>query len=320
MNQNSLAIGVDLGGTNMRIGMVDHLGKVLKKIIVPTESGAGAKTILLTLSKEILLLQSDFKNMPLSAVGIAIAGQVEAKTGIVKFAPNLHWNNVAVAQELYQVLKVPIFVANDVRAATFGEWRFGAAKGMQDFICLFIGTGIGGGIVSGGKLMTGSGNSAGEVGHMAISIGGELCTCGNRGCWETHAAGWGIAKLTQNAIHNDPKHGSKILSLANGDIHQVNGKHLFQAFSDQDPFAENLVQGIEKALITGCVNLVNIFNPEALVFGGGVIEGAPWLIGTIEEGVHAQALKSATEKLKVLPAQNINDAAILGIATMAKEN
>lgn len=320
MNQNVISIGVDLGGTNMRIGMVDESGKVLKKIIVPTGKSAGAQAIIATLAKEISQMRLEFERNPISAVGVAVAGQVEAETGTIKFAPNLHWNDVPMAKELNEMLKLPIFISNDVRGATFGEWRFGAGKGMQNFICLFIGTGIGGGVVAGNLLLTGASNSAGEVGHMVISSNGELCTCGRKGCWETQAAGWGIAKLTQNAILNDPKSGSKILSIANGEVQQVNAKHLFQAFAEQDPLAQTLVKGIENALVTGATNLVNIFNPEALVFGGGIIEGAPWLIEKIERGVHAQALKSATEKLKIMPAQNLKDAAIIGIASMAREH
>ncbi len=307
----------------MRIGVVDDAGKVLEKISVPTSVEVGANAIITNLATEISNLKHRFENhsttLSLSAIGVAAAGQVDAETGTIKFGPNLHWNNVPIAYELQKILKVPVFVANDVRAATFGEWRFGSAKGMKDYICLFIGTGIGGGIVSGGILMAGSNNSAGEIGHMVISGQGELCTCGNFGCWETEAAGWGIAKLTQEAIRKDPKKGSKILSLANDEFDQVNAKHLFQALMDHDSLAEFLMRGIEKALIDGSTSLVNIFNPECLVFGGGIIEGAPWLIDVIDKGVRRHALKSATEKLKIFPAQNFKDAPIIGIATMARE-
>nr|MBA3603844.1 ROK family protein [Parachlamydiaceae bacterium] len=306
---------------NMRIGVVDDTGNVIEKVIIPTRVELGANAIITNLTTEISSLKLRFEdvNTPLSAIGIAAAGQVDANTGNIKFGPNLNWNDVPIAYVLQKNLNMPVFVANDVRAATFGEWRFGSAKGMQDYICLFIGTGIGGGIVSDGVLMTGCNNSAGEIGHMVISGQGELCTCGNLGCWETQAAGWGIAKLTQEAIRKDPKKGSKILARAHDKLDQVNAKHLFQALIDHDPLAEFLMRGIEKALIDGSTSLVNIFNPECLVFGGGIIDGAPWLIDVIDKGVRRQALKSATEKLKILPAQNFKDAPIIGIATMAME-
>jgi glucokinase len=317
--KNNLAIGVDLGGTNIRIGVVDDAGTVLEKIIVPTCVELGAERIIANLAAEISTLKQRFAESigTFVAIGVAVAGQVDVKTGNIKFGPNLHWSNVPIGQELRKILNLPVFVANDVRAATFGEWRFGSAIGLNDYICLFVGTGIGGGIVSGGKLITGCNNSAGEIGHMVISGKGKLCTCGNFGCWETLAAGWGIAKLTQEAIRKDPKNGSKILTLANDEIAQVNAKHLFQAVVEHDPFAENLMHGIEKALIDGSTSLVNIFNPECLVFGGGIIDGAPWLIDVIDKGVRRQALKSATEKLRIVPAKNFKDAPMIGIAAMA---
>lgn len=316
-NTQRLAIGVDLGGTKMRVAVVDDTGKVHEQTTVPTDVAGGAEEIIASLVSIIRRLQSQIGMRPIEAVGIAIAGQVDGSTGDVKFAPNLFWHDVPLASRLSKELKIPVTVVNDVRAATWGEMCFGSGKGIQDLVCLFIGTGIGSGIVSKGALMTGHNNSAGEVGHMVICCGGPQCNCGNYGCWEALAGGRSIGKNTREAIEKDPQKGSKILSYAGGDVEKVIASHLFQAAHAGDPFAVSLVQKIEEALVIGTTNVVHAFNPECIIFGGGIIESSPWLIERIEIGVRSHALKSAVEKLKMVPAQCGGDAGVLGAAAMA---
>lgn len=312
-----LAIGVDLGGTKMRVAVVDEAGKVLEQMTVPTDVAGGAEGIITSLVSIIGKLQSQLGERSLEAVGVAIAGQVDGTTGNVKFAPNLFWQDVPLGSRLFHELKVPVVVVNDVRAATWGEMCFGAGRGIQDLVCLFIGTGIGGGVVSKGTLMEGHNNSAGEIGHMVICCGGPRCNCGNQGCWEALAGGRAIGKSTKEAIEKEPDKGAKILSYASGDIEKVVASHLFQAAHEGDPFAIKLVQKIEEALVAGTTNVVNAFNPECIIFGGGIIESTPWLIKRIEKGVREHALKSAVEKLKVVQAQCGGDAGVLGVAAMA---
>lgn len=316
-NTERLAIGVDLGGTKMRVALIDNAGKVQEQTTVPTDVAGGPEGIILSLVSIIGDLQKHNGMHPIEAVGIAIAGQVDGSTGDVKFAPNLFWHDVPLASRLSKELNVPVLVVNDVRAATWGEMCFGSGKGIQDLVCLFIGTGIGSGVVSNGTLMTGHNNSAGEVGHMVICSGGPQCNCGNYGCWEAVAGGRSIGKSTKEAIAKELQKGAKILSYAGDDIEKVMASHLFQAARSGDPFAVSLVQKIEEALIVGTANVVNMFNPECIIFGGGIIESSPWLIESIEKGVHKHALKSAVEKLKVVAAQCGGDAGVLGAAAMA---
>lgn len=318
METTECSIGIDLGGTKTRLGVVDNSGNVLEQITIPTNVKGGVDLIFSDILSAIEKLQKSANSKPIKAIGVAVAGQVEEKSGIIKFAPNLHWRNIPFGQRLHEALQLPVIVANDVRAATYGEFCFGAGRGLQDIICLFIGTGIGGGIVSKGSLLTGHNNSAGEVGHMVLNIGGLPCTCGNKGCWETLAGGWAISKNTQAAVAKDPQAGKQILQKCDGKLEQINPHHLFEAVKDGNLYAKSLMNSIEEALIAGATNLVNIFNPEALILGGGIIEGAPWLVPAIERGVRSQALQSATEKLSVLLAKHLKDAAVIGIAAMAK--
>ena len=180
------AIGVDLGGTKLDIGVVDPSGNIRAHKLVPTNVQGGFQAVLeQILSNTRELIQKEACD-PL-AVGVGLPGQIDGSTGSVIFAPNLLWNNVPFREELQRALSLPIAVTNDVRAATYGEWILGAGKGYQDLVCIFVGTGIGGGIVSQGKMVTGDTNCAGEIGHMTIAIGGRECHCGNRGCFEAYA-------------------------------------------------------------------------------------------------------------------------------------
>lgn len=319
-SEEELAVGVDLGGTKMRISVVTGKGKVLMEKTVATDVEGGPKEIIPCLTSFVKKFQNDLQGQFLKAVGVAIAGQVDGISGSVKFAPNLFWRDVPLAFQLTQDLKLPITVVNDVRAATWGEMCFGSGRGMQDLVCIFVGTGIGSGVVSKGILQTGHNNSAGEIGHMVIECEGPLCNCGNHGCWEALAGGRAIGIQVREAIRQEPGKGAAILSYAGGDLEKVIASHLFNAAQDQDPFARRLVEKIEAALITGTVNVANVFNPECIIFGGGIIESSPWLIKKIDQGVRKRALKSATEKLKIVQAQCGADAGVLGAAALALSN
>lgn len=313
MDAGEWAIGVDLGGTKIEIAQIDARGAVLDRIRIPTNVAGGVEAIQSDIVQAIRLLQSK-RNGSLFGVGIGVAGQIEAGTGKVLFAPNLGWHNVPLQENLAKSLKTNVAVTNDVRAAAWGEWLFGAGKGCADLICLFLGTGIGSGIVSGGKMLTGATNSAGEVGHMTISLNGPKCTCGNIGCFEALAGGWGIARQAQEAVKGNRQAGKRILELANGEIEAINAKVLELAGEEGDPLAKELMERVYEAMIAGTVSLVNAFNPQKLIIGGGLGEGFPQVIPRIEEGVRARALRTATRELEILPAALGMDAGVVGAA------
>lgn len=302
----------------MRVALVDSLGVIQDETTVPTNVQGGVEAVISDLLKSIRQLQSHTGTQA-KAIGLAVAGQIDANTGMIKFAPNLYWHNVPMASIVGEALHLPVVIANDVRAATFGEMRFGAGRGAEDIVCVFFGTGIGGGVVSKGTLICGHNNSAGEVGHMVLNIGGNLCSCGNRGCWETLAGGWAISKMVKEAIEQNPLRESKILSLAKGDIDSIMASHLFQAAREEDALALELTHAVKEAMIAGNVSLLNAFNPEVLILGGGLIDRDPWLVKEIHRGIINCALKSAVEKLTVKGTELGSDAAVLGIAIMALE-
>jgi glucokinase len=311
------AIGVDLGGTKLEVGLVDENGQVIRRRLFSTRVLEGPSAIVSDIVEGVHQL-SEGAEAPIVGVGVGMAGQIESKTGVVHFAPNLKWHRVPLRAELNRLLRLPIQVTNDVRAATWGEWMHGAGKGIEDLLCVFIGTGIGGGVISGGKLLTGHRNAAGEVGHMPIDFHGPLCGCGNKGCFEAYAGGWAIARRAQELIAKDPAEGAHLTRLAGWD-HPVTAKNVFEAARQNDPLAKKIVEEVTQALIAGMTGLVNAFNPHCIVLGGGVIHGMPEFIPLIREGVMKCALKAATEDLQIASSILGGDAGVVGAASIVRE-
>jgi glucokinase len=324
MNQKNWTIGVDLGGTKVEAAAVDASGSILKKIRRPTAVAGGPEAVAREIVEMVSDLQGAGPGQALLGVGVGVAGQIEATTGVVRFAPNLKWRDVPFREQLGQILKLPVALTNDVRAATWGEWLHGAGQGCDDLICLFVGTGIGGGVVSGGRMLSGCSNTAGELGHTTVALDGPVCTCGRRGCLEALAGGWAIARQARNAIQADPAGGRGILQAAaelkqrSATPEDVTAQAVARAAQSGDPLAGRLVEEAARALVAGCASLVNAFNPCRLILGGGVIEGLPELVERIARGVAQEGLQAATESLQVLPARLHGEAGVIGAAALAR--
>ena len=321
MGQETWAIGVDLGGTKVEVAVVDAGGNILQRLKQPTHVETGPDRIMAAIAAMVRQLQEQGPQTPPAGVGVGVAGQINAATGVVRFAPNLNWREVPLQDRLQTALTLPVVVTNDVRAATWGEWRHGAGQGAPDLICLFIGTGIGGGVVSGGRMLEGCTNTAGELGHITTDLNGPLCTCGHRGCLEALAGGWAIARRAREAIRDDPAAGQAFLQAAGLKEpvapELINAAVVAAAARAHDPLARLIVDEVARALIAGTVSLVNAFNPCRLILGGGVMAGLPELTGRIEAGIRGAALNAATEGLEVLPARLKGDAGVVGAATLA---
>ena len=209
------AVGVDLGGTKIELAQVDRAGQIRRRLRRPTDVKDGPAAV----EAEIVAAVRDLREAagaPPIGVGVGVAGQIESASGVVRFAPNLGWHDVPLRADLERALGLPVAVTNDVRAATWGEWLHGAGQGCDDLVCVFVGTGIGGGVVSGGRMLIGGSNTAGELGHVTIDLHGPPCHCGNRGCLEALAGGWAIALRAREVIAADPPAGAALLRLADG--------------------------------------------------------------------------------------------------------
>ncbi len=313
-------LGIDIGGTKVGVALVDAHGNVLSgdrfsSGIELSPDGFISQTLLLAQQ-----LQSATGG-EIDAVGVGAAGQIEPGTGIVRESPNLvQLGNFPLKSRLEEAFSVPAFVTNDVRAAAFGEWQRGAGQGVSDLVALFVGTGVGGGIIHDNRVVVGATGTAGEVGHMTIDMNGAPCRCRNRGCLESLCGGWAIALRTQQAIASSPSEGAAILGLCGGSVDEITASTVSQAFHNGDPLAVRIIEETARALAAGITSLVHAFNPRMVVLGGGVIEGTPELIDMAREQVFQSALSAATGPLEIVKAHLGGDAIVIGAALMARRS
>ena len=310
------AIGVDLGGTKIALGLVDEEGHVLELLRYETDAPGGPVSIMDQIARGVAQLRRESTTVP-AGIGIGVAGQVDPDTGVVRFAPNLDWHDVPLRAGLEKVCGARVVITNDVRAALWGEWLFGAGRGSRDLVCIFIGTGIGGGIVSGGKVLDGCTNTAGEIGHMTVDLDGPACTCGSRGCMEALAGGWALAERAREQMRVHPAYGDTILRMAGGSLEDITARTLVQAYYEGDALAREILDLAVDALIAGISTLVNVLNPCQIILGGGIVEGMPELVPRINDGIRKRALGAATGRLVVSPSQLGSDAGIIGAAALA---
>lgn len=314
------AVGIDLGGTKVAIGLVDSA----RNVVAISQTTTGISADFHETSAEIVTRINEVcTSVPreqVIGIGVGVAGQVDSATGTVRASPNLPtWNDVPLQAKLQERLELPVLINNDVRAAALGEWQYGAGRGATDMICLFVGTGIGGGIIAAGRLLTGCNGSSGELGHTVIERNGPECRCGSRGHLEALAGGWAIARRASEAVTADPRSGSAMLDLAGGNAGELTAAHVSRAAHQGDPLAQFLVRETGDLLSIGIASLANVFNPSLVVLGGGVVEGLPELVDLAQEKVPHYALPVTSEPLQITKTALGNNAGIIGAATLAWE-
>ena len=315
-NSEILTLGVDLGGTKLETALVDVAGRVLASRRLPTDPERGPDSVIADIATCIETCLSE-AGKTAQALGVGMAGQVD-RAGMLHFAPNLGWRNVPLKVKLEEKLGMPVVINNDVRAVTWGELQHGAGQGKDEMVCLFVGTGIGGGIVSGGRLLEGCNNTAGELGHMTIVSGGRRCRCHNCGCLEAYAGGLAIAERAQEAVLADPQAGQQLVTLA-GSIEQISAATVTQAYGDGDSLAHRLAEETTQYLAAGIVSIVNAFKPCLLILGGGVIQGLPDYVSMVQPLVQEKALGAAVEGLNITIAALGDKAGVIGAAALARD-
>ena len=314
---SAATLGIDIGGTKVESALVDASGTIQARHRHPTDRDQGAGRVL----DEVVRCVNECLSQSASeaaAAGVGVAGQVDSEAGVVRSAPNLGWTDVPLQSRLEEALGLPVTVANDVRAVTWGVWRHGAGRDISDLVVVFVGTGIGGGVVSGGEVLQGHQGLAGELGHTMIMPYGRACHCRNRGCWEAYAGGWALEERAQEAVRTDPEAGAALLEKAGGDVDDITGRSVHAAFEEGDPLAKRLVGATAEYLGLGLVGIVNTFNPERVVLGGGMIEGHPGYVDGAQRIVQRRALGPAVADLEVVAADLGGQAGVVGAATMAR--
>lgn len=305
---------MDLGGTKIQAAVVDRAGRVIATHRTETDVEGGPSKAAADIVNCVHACAPDLSGI--GAVGVGVAGQVDAATGTVRSAPNLGWHDFPLADRLESVLGIPVVVENDVRAITWGVWRHGAGRDIDDLIVMFVGTGVGGGIVSGGQLLTGDRGVAGELGHATLVADGRLCTCGRRGCVEAYTGGWAIAARAREAIEADPEAGQAMLDAAGKG--EVTAVVVSQAAADGDRFAAELLEETGRYLGAAAVGLVHALNPRRIVLGGGVVDGNPFLVEVVAAAVKADAIPIFADRLEVRQSDLGPQAGVIGSASLAR--
>lgn len=307
-----VVIGVDLGGTNTRTALVARNGDILEKQKEETLAAEGHEKVIAKLIRNIdrQRANADQHDRRVGAVGVGAPGVIHEQTGVVVKSPNFpDWNDLPLKQILERELKLPVFIENDANAAALGEqWR-GAAKDIRSMIFLTLGTGVGGGIILDGRIWHGADGMAGEVGHMTIIPDGRSCGCGNRGCLEMYASSRGIV-MTFKAMCAG-KH------LDAEDRKEVTSAQIYQAARNGDAVAHLVMKDMGRYLGIGVANLINIFNPEMVVIGGGVKAAWDLFIDATREEVRKRAFTYAAERTKIVPSMLGDEAGMVGAAAVA---
>jgi glucokinase len=283
-----LVLGIDVGATKVVSALIGNDGAIVRHSGRHLHANDGPDGVIRTLIRSVEKCLEGTPSLRPRAVGVAVAAQVDPRTGTVIHAPNLGWRDVPLARRVSEELGgVPVIVLNDARAATLAEWRFGAGRGASDVFCMFLGTGVGGSAVVDGRLLEGSSHALGEVGHITIVVGGRKCHCPNRGCLEAYVGGWAIAERAQEAVRSDPESGAALVARA-GSERAITAQTVFQAYRTGDVLAGRLVRETERFLADGVVSVVNAFNPNLFVLGGGVVTGMPELVPVVEAAIRVR--------------------------------
>ncbi len=314
-------IGVDLGGTNIAIGIVDENKKIVLKGSTPTNPARDGELIVKDMAAlaEKLLKDAKIELSDVAYVGIASPGTANCDTGVIEYANNLPFRDFPIAEYFKKYLPVKeVYVANDANAAALGEHVAGAAKGSRNSVMITLGTGVGGGIVLDGKVYSGFNHAAGELGHIVIRQGGRLCSCGRRGCWEAYSSATALSAMTKEKVLECKAQLIPSLMIdeyeANG---RVSARTAFAAMKQGDVPGKEVVNAYITYLACGIANVINIFQPEILCIGGGVCNERDYLLKPLMEKVqHEQYTRANDKRTKVVIAELGNDAGIIGAACL----
>lgn len=307
-------IGIDLGGTFIKGGIVDDLGKIIVSDKIPTESDLGSQRVAENIAKlcEMLLENSHMTKSDVVGIGMGVPGMIDSESGEVIYANNLGWRNFFVGNAVEELVGLPVKIANDANVAALGETEFGAGKSYKNTVMLTLGTGVGGGIIINGRLFEGNRSAGAELGHSVIVVGGEPCTCGRRGCLEAYASATAIIRDAKRAMNNNPD--SKMWEI--GSIDKVDGKTAFD-FADADDSAKAVVKNYIEKLGTGITNIANVFRPEAIILGGGVCAQGDALTVPLREYLEREIYAGDEgPRVEIILAELGNSAGLVGAAAL----
>ena len=314
-------IGIDLGGTNIAAGLVNEKFEIIAKGSTPTLVGRPNAEIVrdIAMLAKKLCADAGIALSEVAALGIASPGIVDDTTGCVIYANNLDFRDFPILPELHKLLDIAeMHIENDANAAAWGEAIAGAAKGSKSSVMITLGTGVGGGIVDGGKVYKGFNNAGGELGHIVIRVDGRPCTCGRHGCWEAYSSATGLINMTKEKIEECRQTGREtVMTKLVAEKGKVNGRTAFDGKRLGDAAACEVVDEYIKYLASGIASMINIFQPEVLSIGGGISNEGQYLLDLVVPRVREQQYGTDLVPLTdIRIAQLRNDAGIIGAAVL----
>jgi len=296
------AIGIDLGGTNLRVALVSEEGEIVRKIKKPSSA-----QILDSLTESI----AEIKAEKVAGIGLGTAGLIDRKNGRVYASPNLHAvEGIDLSTELRRRFNVPVFIENDGNAAALGEKIGGAGKSFDSFVLLTLGTGIGGGIIHGGRLL----KVASEIGHMSINSDAEKCPCGNVGCLENYASARAMIARAVAMIEKGTE--SLLKECCKGNIYKLSPEDIYKAALEGDTLSREILRDAGKYLGVGLANIINIMSPEAIILAGGLIGAWNIYVQEAIKEASRRAFKDLFDSVKILPSSLRDNAGVIGAACL----
>lgn len=313
MNEMQYALGIDLGGTSIKTGVVDRDGKIIAQAEVPTEAAQGVNRVILNMAESArqAVAKAGLSLAQIGGAGIGTPGICNVLEGEVVMAPNLGWRNIPICDLLGKELGIPVTLENDANCAALGEQWCGAAKGAQHVVMVTIGTGVGGGLILGGRIYSGAKGWAGEIGHMPAVDDGPVCGCGQVGCLETVASATSIGRYAREAIEAGRAPG---LAKRAAEMGKVDARLVIYAAREGDEVALSILQTVANHLGKVLGGLVSALNPEAIVIGGGGSAAGELLLEPLRAVIKTRALPDPAEYVKVRTATLGNDAGLIGAA------
>ncbi len=315
---SKVVVGVDLGGTNVKTAVVSREGKLLAKDSRPTDAEKGLDTVLAKMVEGVdaALAEAGLDRSNMLAVGVGAPGPMNWQTGVVYSPPNLPgWKDVPLADLMGERLGVPVFVDNDANVACYGEFWSGAGQGVESMVLLTLGTGVGGGMVVLGQLLRGIDGTAAEIGHLCVERGGRQCNCGAKGCLEAYASVTGMVRTATQGIEDGKE--TILKEMCGGNLENLTGKMISDAIGKGDAYARWVMEETGRWLGTGVGSLINLLNPEKVVFAGGMIAAGEVLFKPIREMALAQTFDVPGKRAEIITAGLGSDAGVIGSAGCA---
>lgn len=311
-------IGVDLGGTNIKMGLLDENFTAVWTGSVPTESLKGSRVVMGNLIRGLhqLFDENNLAQDAVSVLGIGVPGQMDIKAGLSIFSPNFKdWDNVDVVAQIQREFDVPVFMDNDVRVNLYGEWQFGNGQDLADVVMVTLGTGLGAAAVVDGQMLYGQSNSAAELGHMnMVREGGRPCACGSSGCFARYVSARGILWTVRD--HLDAGEHSILEDWTHGEFDAMTPKMVSLAFDDGDALAKQVYAETSEMLGFGLANVINLYNPSRIIIGGGVANAGERLLGPARDIAMSHSLKVASKDCDIVTAELGSIAGAYGAAYM----